>query len=65
MSKARTLKGAAPDGGFVHCPHCECGDWIVVARGIPDGPYVAALVCCDCETELLVEDGELRMPTRH
>jgi hypothetical protein len=59
-----TLDCAAPDAGFLACPACHAGEFAVVCRGVPDGPYIAALVCAECDTELPVEDGSPRAPAR-
>ena len=59
---AYTVKRGGDDAGFLHCPKCEGGDWAVVCRGLPGRPYVAALVCVECDppTEVGIEKGALR-----
>ena len=49
---------------FICCPTCGPGldpaegtDWAAVARFNGDQPFIAALVCTQCATEVVVEFG--------
>ena len=57
LTEARArLEGA----GFLDCPKCfrESGtDWIVFCRFDGARPYIAALICAECDTELSIEGG--------
>lgn len=55
------VRSAAPDAGFLGCPRCGGGDFAVVCRGLPARPFVAALICVECEPplEILVVNGVL------
>ena len=46
---AYRIKHGGDDAGFLHCPRCEGGDWAVVCRGVPGKPFIAALVCVECD----------------
>jgi hypothetical protein len=51
------LKAKAGDAAFMHCPACESPALGVVVRWRGSQPYIAALVCEDCPTEIGVQDG--------
>lgn len=60
------LERAKRDGaGFLCCPTCGPGaepeagtDWAAVCRFNGDKPFLAALVCVECATEVVIEFGE-------
>lgn len=51
------LRAKAGDAAFMHCPECESPALGVVVRWRGPKPYIAALVCEDCRTEIGVQDG--------
>ena len=51
------LKAKAGDAAFMTCPACEGESLGVVVRWQGARPFIAALVCDDCETEVGVQDG--------
>ena len=59
LTEARArLEGA----GFLDCPKCfrESGtDWIVCCRFNGAKPFIAALICSECTTEMVIEFGEI------
>jgi hypothetical protein len=61
---AYRVQRGGDDAGFLACPVCGKGDFAVVCRGTLTRPFVAALVCIECEppTELGVLDGYLSAP---
>lgn len=56
---AYRVKHGGDDAGFLHCPKCEGGDWAVVCRGLPAKPFIAALICVECDppTEIGILNG--------
>lgn len=60
---AYRVQRGGDDAGFLHCPVCEGGDFAVVCRGIHDKPYVAALLCVECDPpiEIGIYGGELQL----
>jgi hypothetical protein len=51
------LKAKAGDAAFMCCPSCEDEALAVVMRWRGAQPFIAALVCTDCETEIGAQDG--------
>jgi hypothetical protein len=58
---AHKVRAAAPDAGFLGCPQCGGDEFAVVCRGLPARPFVAALICAECDPplEITVADGVL------
>lgn len=51
------LRAKAGDAAFMVCPTCECQSLAIVVRWNGARPFIAALVCDGCETEIGVQDG--------
>lgn len=51
------LRAKAGDAAFMCCPACGGEDLAVVVRWSGPRPFIAALVCAACETEVGVLDG--------
>ena len=51
------LKAKSGDAAFMHCPTCESAALAVVIRWRGPQPFIAALVCENCATEIGVQDG--------
>ena len=51
------LRAKAGDAAFMVCPTCECQSLAIVVRWQGARPFIAALVCDDCETEIGVQAG--------
>jgi len=57
-------KRAQRDGaGFIDCPTCGADhdgtDWVVACRFNGEKPFIAALICTECATELVIEFGNI------
>ena len=51
------LKRRSGPAVFMLCPKCGGDSLGVVIRWLGPKPYIAALVCGDCETEVGIQDG--------
>jgi len=58
------MSNATNEAAFLCCPACGGESLAVVVRWNERRPFIAALVCEDCETEIGVEDGEITTPMR-
>jgi hypothetical protein len=65
MADVIPLNPPLPEAGFLTCPACahEDGRFLPVCRFSGVGvPFLAALVCAECESEVPVREGWLRVP---
>lgn len=51
------LKAKAGPAAFMCCPECGSAALAVVMRWQGAKPFIAALACEECETEIGVQDG--------
>lgn len=51
------LKKRAGPAAFMCCPNCAGDSFGAVIRWQGPKPYIAALVCESCETEIGIQDG--------
>ena len=68
MTNVINLNPPQPEAGFLVCPSCQSEDsaFFPVCRNSPQGPFIIALVCDECEVETPVEGGYLMAPvTEH
>ena len=56
------IRQLSEDSGCILCPACECDEFAVVVVDAPLTPRVAALVCAQCDLEILLEDGKFYEP---
>lgn len=63
-TRGQRIRNAGEDAGFLGCPRCQGDEWAVVCRGLPGRPYIAALICAECEnpiTEINVVQGVISL----
>ncbi len=58
------IRHGGDDAGFLGCPACGGDEFAVVCRGLPAKPFVAALICAECDPviEIGVLNGYLGQP---